>query len=428
MSYERPAEEPTGWRAEFVRREAIETSAKAVMSVECPWIVPVLAATPTVIYGAPLDGSRPNDPVSVRDAVTCALQVCDALSRLHAVGWLGLDVDLHNVRVTREDGAWRASLVVPHLPAKTRFSYAWLWQWHRDSVLRDLASVAALVRDLVTGYVPKPFVMWGSMGMYERLPWSSLGDARVDAALRALIERPDPEAPWSEPPASVPRDAASLAELLAPLSRDPAWWTERTATMPRARPSEMRRDWDRLIALGEEELSQRQGDGYVILPLARAYHQRACAAFERGDLDAAERDLARCLVLDPWCRYLVTRGALREARGDLRGALASYDEAVSSMRIHGPWLEEELDMEPLREWRSGWGGRRNPAEGARALYARGVTRARLGDRDGALRDLDDARVITSWFTVGTEPPDHEMLALEGLIKRSREALGATRRK
>ncbi len=203
MSYERPAEEPTGWRAEFVRREAIETSAKAVMSVECPWIVPVLAATPTVIYGAPLDGSRPNDPVSVRDAVTCALQVCDALSRLHAVGWLGLDVDLHNVRVTREDGAWRASLVVPHLPAKTRFSYAWLWQWHRDSVLRDLASVAALVRDLVTAIAtllaasPTTTPPAGRHAIYPNCKWIQLESRVSDCKPSIHVKAGTPPAPSS---------------------------------------------------------------------------------------------------------------------------------------------------------------------------------------------------------------------------------------
>lgn len=377
---ERPSDEPRGWGARFVEREAIETAARVAMSIESPWLLPVVSASP-VVYAGSIEGARPDVPLPVADAVECLLQLCDVLSRAHAAGWVGLAVDLHDVRVFRDGDGWRASVVIPHLPARERFSHRY-WT-HRSPVRNDLCTAALLLRDLVVGHVPEPLSMWGHAHAYLDGEIPSLGDELVRARLVELFDR--------ENHAPSITDAASLAEAVLPLARDPDAWRVKNDAMLKRAPSALRRDWDRLTELGEAELTERPGDAYVVLPLAAAWHQRACVAFARGDAAAALADLDRCLALDRWCRYLVTRGSIREAGGDLRGALEDYTEAVDSIRLHGPWnVDDDLDL-PSSRWLSADGFSPGAYEdGARALYARGVTRYRLGDLDGAYGDLTDA--------------------------------------
>lgn len=183
---------------------------------------------------------------------------------------------------------------------------------------------------------------------------------------------------------------ASLADLVLPLCRDPGDWHPRVAAMPRVAAVRERRDWDRLIGLGEEERAagRRPDNPYVCYPLAAAYHQRACAAYARGDRDAALCDVERALSLDRWPRYLVTRGVLRAALGDPEGACSDYDVAVSLARAPAP-PESEAARDPdlVSPWE--WPGA-EPVEGARAHYARGVARYWKGDVAGAREDLEEA--------------------------------------
>lgn len=377
---ERPSEEPRGWGARFVEREAIETAARVAMSIESPWLLPVVSASP-VVYAGSIEGARPDVPLSIADAVECLLQLCDVLSRAHSAGWLGLAVDLHDVRVFRDGEGWRVSVVIPHLPTRGRFPHA-LWT-QRSPARGDLCTAVLFLRDLVVGHVPEPLSMWGQSSEYTRGEIPELGDDRVRARLVELFDH--------ESHAPSITSAASLAEAVLPLARNTDTWRTRIDAMPERAPASLRRDWDRLVELGEAELTERPGDPYVVLPLAAAWHQRACVAFSRRDSAAALSDIDRCLALDRWCRYLVTRGSVREAAGDLRGALDDFTEAVDSVRLHGPWnLDDDLNF-PSSRWLSKDGFSPGASEdGARALYARGVTRYRLGDLDGAHQDLTDA--------------------------------------
>lgn len=377
---ERPSDKPRGWGARFVEREAIETAARVAMSIESPWLLPVVSASP-VVYAGSIEGARPDAPLAVADAVECLLQLCDVLARAHAAGWVGLAVDSHDVRVFRDGNGWRVSVVIPHPPTRGRYAHA---DWMRASPVRgDLCTAVLFLRDLVVGHVPEPFVMWGDGTGYARAVLPPLGDEGVRARLERLRDDGD------ETPSIT--DAASLAEAVLPLARDPEAWRAKIDAMPRRAPTALRRDWDRLVALGEAELAERPRDAYVVLPLAAAWHQRACAAFARGDSAAALADLDRCLALDRWCRYLVTRGTVREAGGDLRGALEDFSEAVDSVRLHGPWNHDDDLNLSSSHWLSEDGFSAGASEdGARALYARGVTRYRLGDVDGACDDLTDA--------------------------------------
>jgi tetratricopeptide (TPR) repeat protein len=394
LRFPRPEEPTDRFSAAFVRREAAETAARIAQGVESPWIVPIHAAIP-VIYGAPLTASRPSVPIPLADAATCALQVCDVLARLHAAGWVGLGSDAQDIRVLWEGGAWRASVLVPHLPPLGRTAYADLWYDERDPVNRDLRSVVAFLRDLLDGHVPEPIGYWGAGREYAGRPLAALPSS-VDATLRGMLAVPDPNNLLFVPPPA-PEDAVALGQLLAPLSHDPDGWRARLAALSRARPRALRRDWDRLVALGERELRERPGDAYVTLPFARALHQRACRSFAAGDLNAAERDLERCLAVDPWYRYRVTRASFLEARGDLAGALAELDDVIRSLRRPEVEHKEEDLGNPLRGWVNlDWDGGFSAArEASRALYARGVIRYRRGDLDSARADLDEAVAVDS---------------------------------
>jgi tetratricopeptide (TPR) repeat protein len=413
--FARPPEKTPAWAAAFLDQEAVETAARVAMSIDSPWITRVRSATP-VVYEGNWRAERPSEPLAVPDAIECALQLCDALARLHAAGWTGLGVDLHDVCVHRDGGAWRVRVVVPHLAPRGRFSYAHLWH-DLAPVRRDLCAVMAFLRDLLAGHTPAALAMWGDGYAYERLAFLALDDANARDLLDALFAV---MATREAHAAFV--DAASLAATLRPLARDPEAWGARIDAMPRGGPTALRRDWSRLIELGEAELATRPNDPYVVLPLAAAWHQRACAHFAHGDLDAAGRDLERCLALDPWCRYLTTRGTLRCARGDLPGALVDFTRAIDKLRIRrvdDVGSEAEFHVSP---WNQG-----ATDEGRRTLYARGVTRYRLGDLDGALLDLDDARRIT-WdtSTEGAETlPEFRRMLAQALVTvlRARRAAG-----
>ncbi|MFO0548321.1 MAG: hypothetical protein U0271_08045 [Polyangiaceae bacterium] len=188
--------------------------------------------------------------------------------------------------------------------------------------------------------------------------------------------------------------------------------------MPRVSVVEQRPDYDRIIELGEAERATRGADRYVSLPLAAAYHARGCASLSRAALDSAERDVARALELDPWARYLVTRGSLCEARGDLTGALRDYDSAVAAARPPPPTPDEveRIHEGLLVEWER-YGG--DALEGARALYARGVTRARRGDLVGARDDLREAKAALACVS---RDPRGELPDLRERLERSIAAL------
>ncbi len=357
---------------DFIDREQAETAARAAMRVESPWLAKLLSASPTVRYADEPVAARPAEPLGLTDAVECALQVCDVLARLHGERWVGLGTAAADIRVTRDGDAWRATVVVPHLPSEGRESYDDAWRWFRDDagpVSADLAAVVGLLRDLLDGHVPTPFQWWNDSNDYVRRPLSAFTPTAVHATLVAVLA--------GEARDGLPADAASLALALSELARDPDAWRARIETLPKARPRELHHDWVRLTALGELALAERPGDAYTLLPLAAAWHQRACKALAESNLDAAERCVARALALDPWCRYLVTQGCIREARGDLAGAALAFERAVEPLR------RPEPDELTLQRWNE-------PHEAARALYARGVTRYRLGDLAGAREDLREA--------------------------------------
>ncbi len=354
--YERPAEATWGATPAFLRREKVETHARAAMRVESPWLSRVLSASPVVRYADPPGPARPERPLSLADAAVCALQLCDAVSRLNAEGWWGLDPTPENVRVIPEAAGWRVNLVVPHPPLRWRFGAALLRSEHEFTAGADTDVVAILnvLRDLVDGVTPPTQGFAPRLFEYLARPLP----AELPPVFHATTTAPEAAVTFT--------DVAALAQALLPIAGSPASWTERVATMPRLQTLRRRVDWTLLTDLGERDVAEAHQERvrasptllFMSYPLAAAWHQRAGIAYEAGDLELALRCVARAIELDAECaRYRVTEGSLLAARGDLPGAADAYSRSLEVQRT---------------------------AEG---FYGRAVTRHRLGDVEGANADL-----------------------------------------
>lgn len=361
----------------FVEQEELETTARIAAALDTPWRLPVLCPSPRIVYAAPPPAARPEAPLALADAAVCLLQLCDVLARAHAAGFAGIGADIHDVRVHREGGAWRTTVVLPHLPPRSRRSHTELPPWRFSLVQRDMWTAVAFFRDLLLGREPPP----GERRDFNpNPPLPPIGDGSTHAMLSQLLVE-------EKAVDGIP-DVASLAERVLPLAGSPADWQSRVASMPRVPRVAVRRDFERLIVLGEDARrweGRGPDDPYLIWPLAAAYHQRACGAYARGDFDAALRDVEQAISLDRWPRYVVTRGMVRAALGDPEGALADYDVAIT-LSMSSTQREEDHDGVRTRWELEG----AEPIEGARAHYARGVTRYRRGDIPGACEDLQEA--------------------------------------
>jgi tetratricopeptide (TPR) repeat protein len=117
-----------------------------------------------------------------------------------------------------------------------------------------------------------------------------------------------------------------------------------------------------------------------------------------GDLGGAIEDLDEAIRLRPGFGYaILERGNARERNGDFDGAIGDYDEAIrlfrlipslavsalfSRARAHqrkGNLLEAVQDYDEVI--------RRQPSN-RKAFLERGVARMTLGDRIGALEDVE----------------------------------------
>lgn len=405
-----PAGEDTG--VAFIEQEELERVAQIAASLQSPWVLPVLCASPRLVYAAPPPATRPDIRLPLREAATCLLQFCDVVARVHAGGWGGFCTDVHSLRVSRDSDGWRVTVVLPNLPPRGASPSA--PDWACTAVRHDLQAAVGFFRDLLVGRSPRPehrfFILGESWGKAPALP--RFEDDAAHALLARLLR--------SEASEDLSPDVASLAEQVLPLAIDREGWAARVAALPRVRAISQRRDWDRMIELGEAEraASANPGDRPLVdrplaEALAAAWHQRACLAHARRDFTAALRDVDRAIVLDPWTRYLVTRGVVREALGDPAGARADYDRAVTGARSDEP---PTAPRDPIEAWQDDETG---AFEGARALYARGVARLEAGDVVGATADLEEGLAITGALR---EPGDDErrptLEHLDGIVQRA----------
>lgn len=374
-AYARPTTDLRRRPDAFVSRAELERAARVASDIDRPWIAKIASARSPVAYQREPLPTRPDRPLSIAQAAECATQVCVVLAELHARGWVGLSHAARSIRVFRDEHErWRAEVVVPPMPDDGRFvSSRAMFERARDGerapVDRDLYSVLELFLDLLAGFVPmERNIPVGISPPRFELPETLSSDA--DRVLRALH--------GGKPAAACPRDAATLAAVFASLTDRPSEWTETIASLPRARPEVLARDWKQLCELGERSLrrlSKRdEGYPYIALPLANAWHQRAVEQYEAKSFSDALESVRRSIELDRFPRYITTKGTIQCAMGKYTSAITTFGAALESVqRVMPPTKRVAFEFER-----------------ARALYARAVARMYTGDNEAAARDLADA--------------------------------------
>jgi Flp pilus assembly protein TadD len=346
----------------------LESLAREVAKLGLPWIVPVLHAGPGLAFSEPPPVS-PRGPMRREAAAACVFAACEVLAHLHALGAATRTAETSFMPIDlRVDGAHaRIAWFIPGITGSEKPSEGDLHEWYE---YRDLAPIAADLRGLVRLFFqlcPGVFVE----------PLASDPQRVALETLRELHE--------GRLSSSACTSVAGLARLIAELA--PGDWTARIVALPVVDTLPPRRlDYDGVIADGEAELAfepidhvnevaldwdfqGREGDEYIAVPLATAYHQRACGSFARGDLSAALADVERARQLDDFPPYRTTLAAVLDALN--RGSEARAVIAAA-----------------LAEWRScRQGDPPSEVERARAHAMRGAFALRDGDLALAESDL-----------------------------------------
>ncbi len=355
---------PRGGQYRWAKEVAREALVRRVLAAKIPWTVPLMHVGPGIVHAEPPPViERPT--LSLAAAAECALMACEVIVRTRALRCNGdgdcLYFGPRNLRVIEADGRWRIAWLVPgiaELASLDQFA-AQAKQQGKERSPAD-TTPAGEVREL----------------FFSLLPAAARG-ARPE--LRALAAR------HSEGRDDVVALAASFLALLD----TPGEWTDRVAALAAIAdgpPAEQ--DWDFIITEGKVEPSD---DPYITLPLAAAYHQRACRAAARGDLVAALHDVDRALAIDPFVAYRLSRAALLDRLAD--GAVARFELAAA---FAGPALARP----PETGRRSSFHTPQEYVDGewvdttsvradvhARAHATRGMFRFHDGDLDGAAEDL-----------------------------------------
>lgn len=349
-----------------LRREA---AARVVMQLGLAAVVPVLHAGPGVVYAEAPEAGWPR--LSLTDAAACTISACEAAEALLAAG---VDRELHvGPGLLRVLGGGEVAWVVPgvsslaaveaHSPG---FDYQGReahervvagvfgarpknWDWREDAVAR---------------------VVWELAGMFFMLAGEEalVAEERLAALAQVYLGK------------DAGLCVAELAALLVPLTAAPELWAERVDKLPHVRvPPRLVMDWDLIVADGEALMAAPAGDTYsarhpqyVTIPLAEAYHQRACAAFNKdnGEYDAALIEATKAVEWDPTVSHRATRAVVLDALGRLAEARAEIDAAFATP----PMVESE-------DW---YHGPLAPAEEARVVAIRGA----IALREGALAQAE----------------------------------------
>lgn len=320
----------------------LEYLTREIAARELPWIVPVLHVGPGIAR-AESPPSTPHPRLRREVAAACTLAACEVVAHLHALG-AGTQTVITNFSSLDlcVDGA-RASIAwhIPGRgfdPAQPDAAAESFEDHHLPPIAADLRRLGRLFFKLC----PEP----------HSEPLTSQPQRAALEALAALCA--------GELSSRTCTTAAGLARLLGQFA--PADRVARIAALPvvDALPP-LRLDLDAVIADGEAELSpdssprshrpelddgpgdfadqiavnwnivHRSDEQYVAVPLATAYHQRACASFARGDLGVALADVQRARELDDFPPYRTTLAAVldasnrgSEARAVIAAALADW--------------------------------------------------------------------------------------------------------
>ncbi len=336
------------WGDYFLDVTAMRAQARLVRELDDPRVARVLSVDPVVLEAAPAE----HPLIAHREIIDAAIELVDVTSRLMHAG-VGVSPSLAWIE-RDERGVARIRVPAP-------IGGFWLHElhprrWHADGAVSGIG------------------------GWVRRMTKEAAGRARsaprgLLACVRALPHD----------------DTRALLAALAPYASDPDRALRRAADivpLP-ARPRPLI-DLEAGIEAGErafaaiDQLPERLRR-FVIWPLAAAHHHRGCLAWERGDRDAARREVARAIELDPYARYLTTAALFAERCGETALAAELHDRAVSVIQPvpepgpHGIVVWTSDYEEP--PWYAA------PHE-ARTLHARGVFHAKHGRLAEALADLE----------------------------------------
>jgi tetratricopeptide (TPR) repeat protein len=350
-----------------LRREA---AARVVMQLGLAAVVPVLHAGPGVVYAEAPEAGWPR--LSLTDAAACTISACEAAESLLAAG---VDRELHvGPWLLRVLGGGEVAWVVPgvtslaaveaHSPG---FDYAGreaheravagvfgarprTWDWRDDAVARVVWELAGMF-----------FVLAGEEALVAEERLAALAQVYLGKDSGLCV--------------------AELAALLVPLTAAPELWAERIIKMPHVRVvPRLVMDWGLIVADGEALMAEPAEDSfsarhpqYVTIPLAEAYHQRACIAVNNGEVESALVEATRAVQWDPTVSHRATRAVILDALGRLAEARAEIDAAFMTP----PLVEAE-------DW---YHGPLAPAEEARVVATRGAIALRAGDLAQAEADL-----------------------------------------
>lgn len=335
------------------------------------------------------DGAMP-----VVDAALCALRACEIAAELFSWGFDALSFNAKGLAAGYLGGRPAVLFTVP--PPFERRVTPWRdrffphvrsgVEWKGETLLAPVlcAMFFELAPDAYARAINPTETGFGPAALLARLGLRRAAKEPVNPHL-ALLSRGCYEfsqRPSSEPgPERIVEVARALAELIdTPDARARA---EAVESLPRR---SLRYDWDAIAAWGDRLLASedKHSHEYVMLALGEAHHQRACAAWERGDFELALRAVNRAIEVERLAPYLVTRAlvllALKrvgEARYAIDAAhelIAAYDrDPGASVR----WTEPYVPDDAMR-------GRAYATRGRISLAERDPSRA-LDDYEKAVR-------------------------------------------
>lgn len=340
-----------------------EAIAREVMALGSPWIVPVLHVGPGIVFAEP-PPVHPRPALSVRDAARCALQACEVVARMHALGHRP-SFGPSCLRLVDDGGAWRIAWLVPGPFAIIQLDLYLAAGPPREPTEAELAAMfdddpAEAVED-----APPPQPIPSDVQQLAGFFLALLADRDAAPGIAGIHA------------GRVACDCVvALARALAPLAADPGA-AQRVDELPIVRRLPVRaRDWDSIIADGESG----EIDGYTSLALATAYHQRASKSFAAGEFASALRDIERAVALDTSVTHCTTRALILDKLGlsaDARVAIAKALTLADSLQPYEP------DVMSLRGDR----GLVTAEEHARAHTTAGLFALHDGDLDAAEREL-----------------------------------------
>ncbi len=284
------------------------------------------APTPTC------DGAMP-----VADAALCALRACEIAAELSSLGFDELSFNAESLAAGYLDGAPAVLFTVPPplqrraMHCRDRFypNVRSPGEWKGEALLAPLLCCMffELAPDAYVRVVDPTETGFGPAALLARLGLRRAAKTPPDPQL-ALLSRGCYSPSQKRPPEPGPERVIDVARALAALLDTPEA-KARAEAIKHVPKRSLRHERDAVAAWGDRLLARedRHSHAYVVPALAEAHHQRACAAWARGDAELALRAVNRALDVERIAPYLVTRAVVLLALGRIGEARYAIDAA-----------------------------------------------------------------------------------------------------